>query len=138
MTSCGCFECIVGMTADMQGVIVVNREYGGETPIGMKFSTLAGSVGGGKQTPGFIGVGRKYLTSKKFISADGGLHRIMWMPKALKEALEEDIRKRCEELGTPDFFDKIADETEVTSPEQLMEWVAKVDHPAMKLNPLIG
>jgi acetyl-CoA synthase len=138
MTSCGCFECIVGMSADMQGVIVVNREHGGMTPIGMKFSTLAGSVGGGKQMPGFIGVGRKYLTSRKFISADGGLHRLMWMPKALKDALEQDMRKRCEELGTPDFFDKIADETNVTSPEELMEWVAKVDHPAMKLSPLMG
>jgi acetyl-CoA synthase len=89
MTSCGCFECIVGMTTDMQGVVVVNREYPGETPLGMKFSTLAGSVGGGLQTPGFIGVGRQYLTSKKFISADGGFHRLMWMPKDLKEALLE-------------------------------------------------
>jgi acetyl-CoA synthase len=138
MTSCGCFECIVGMSSDMQGVIVVNREFGGETPIGMKFSTLAGSVGGGKQMPGFIGVGRKYLTSKKFISADGGFHRLMWMPKALKDALEEDMRKRCEELGTPDFFDKIADETVASTPEELMEHLAKVDHPAMKLPPLMG
>ncbi|UCH90331.1 MAG: CO dehydrogenase/CO-methylating acetyl-CoA synthase complex subunit beta [Thermoplasmata archaeon] len=138
MTSCGCFECIVAMTADMQGVIVVNREHPGETPIGMKFSTLAGSVGGGKQTPGFIGVGRKYMTSRKFISADGGFHRIMWMPKALKDALMDDMKKRAEELGTPDFIEKIADETNVTTPEELMKWVAKVDHPALKLPPLMG
>jgi acetyl-CoA synthase len=138
MTSCGCFECIVGMTADMQGVIIVNREFGGETPIGMKFSTLAGSVGGGKQTPGFIGVGRKYLTSKKFISGDGGFHRIMWMPKALKDALMDDLKKRADDLGTPDFIEKIADETSVTTPDQLMEWAAKVDHPALKMGPLMG
>lgn len=137
MTSCGCFECIVAMTADMQAVIVVNREYPGMTPIGMKFSTLAGSVGGGKQTPGFIGVGRKYLVSKKFISADGGFHRIAWMPKDLKEAMREDLKKRSEELGTPDFVDKIADETICTDAEGLMEWMIKVDHPALKMPPML-
>ncbi|MBM4237010.1 MAG: CO dehydrogenase/CO-methylating acetyl-CoA synthase complex subunit beta, partial [Euryarchaeota archaeon] len=137
MTSCGCFECIVGMTSDMQAVIVVNREYPGMTPIGMKFSTLAGSVGGGKQTPGFIGVGRKYLTSKKFIPADGGFHRIAWMPKDLKEALRDDLKKRSEELGTPDFVDKIADETVCTDAEGLMEWMVKVDHPALKMPPML-
>ena len=137
MTSCGCFECIVAMTADMQAVIVVNREHPGMTPMGMKFSTLAGSVGGGKQTPGFIGVGRKYLTSKKFIPADGGFHRIAWMPKDLKEALRDALTKRAEELGTPDFVDKIADETICTDAEGLTEWMAKVDHPALKMPPLL-
>ncbi|MCK4444543.1 MAG: CO dehydrogenase/CO-methylating acetyl-CoA synthase complex subunit beta, partial [Thermoplasmata archaeon] len=85
MTSCGCFECIVGLEPMSNGVVVVNREHSGMTPLGMKFSTLAGTVGGGLQTPGFIGVGRYYLVSKKFISADGGFHRIVWMPKQLKE-----------------------------------------------------
>ncbi len=138
MTSCGCFECIVGMTSDMQGVVIVNREHPGETPLGMKFSTLAGSVGGGKQTPGFIGVGRQYLTSRKFIPADGGFHRVMWMPKDLKEALMEKLKARAEELGTPDFIDKIATEEDCTTSEGLMEFCAKVDHPALKLQSLLG
>ena len=77
MTSCGCFECIVAIVPEANGVMIVNREYGGDTPIGMPFSTLAGSVGGGAQTPGFIGVGRLYLLSKKFISAEGGLGRLV-------------------------------------------------------------
>lgn len=138
MTSCGCFEVIVGMTADMQGVVVVNREYPGMTPIGMKFSSLAGSVGGGKQTPGFIGIGRKYLTSKKFIPADGGFLRIAWMPKELKESMRESLQARAEELGQPDFLDKIADETVTTEADGLTEWMAKVDHPALKLPPLLS
>jgi len=138
MTSCGCFECIVAMTPDMQGVIVVNREYPGMTPLGMKFSTLAGAVGGGKVTPGFMGVGRKFLTSRKFIPYDGGFARIVWMPKELKEALYEDLKKRAEELGMPDFVDKIADETVTTDAEGLMEWMVKVDHPALKMPPLLS
>ncbi|QLH75637.1 MAG: CO dehydrogenase/CO-methylating acetyl-CoA synthase complex subunit beta [Methanomassiliicoccales archaeon] len=138
MTSCGCFECIVAMTADMQGVIVVNREYGGMTPVGMKFSTLAGNIGGGKQTPGFIGVGRKYLTSKKFISADGGFLRIAWMPKDLKEALRKELNHRAMELGESDFVEKIADETVTTEAEGLVEWMAKVDHPALRMPPLLS
>jgi len=138
MTSCGCFEVIVGMTADMQAVIVVNREYAGMTPIGMKFSSLAGSVGGGKQTPGFIGVGRKYITSKKFIPADGGFLRIAWMPKELKEAMRDSLQRRAEELGEPGFVDKIADETVTTEADGLMEWMAKVDHPALRMPPLLS
>jgi len=137
MTSCGCFEVIVAMTADAQAAIAVNREYPGMTPVGMKFSTLAGSIGGGRQTPGFIGVGRKYLLSKKFISADGGLLRIAWMPKDLKNAMADGIRKRAEELGAPDFLDKIADETITTDAEDLANWMVKVDHPALKMPSLL-
>lgn len=137
MTSCGCFECIVAITPDMQGFIVVNREHPGMTPLGMKFSTLAGSVGGGMQTPGFLGIGRKFLLSKKFIRANGGFHRIMWMPKELKEAMADDLKKRCEELGTPEFFDMIATEENATTPEELMEWCQKVGHLALKLQPLM-
>ncbi|UCE92338.1 MAG: anaerobic carbon-monoxide dehydrogenase catalytic subunit [Methanobacteriota archaeon] len=138
MTSCGCFECIVAVSADLQGVVVVNREYSGMTPIGMTFSTLAGSVGGGIQTPGFIGVGRKYLVSRKFITADGGFERIVWMPKDLKEAMKEELTRRAEELGISDFIEKIADETVARTPEELTEWMAKVDHPALKMPPMIN
>lgn len=137
MTSCGCFECIVGVSADLQGVIIVNREFEGMTPIGMKFSTLAGSIGGGVQTPGFIGIGRRYILSKKFIKADGGIARIQWMPKELKDSLREALQKRAEEEGFPDLVDKIADETVATTPEALAEWLIKVDHPCLKLKPMM-
>jgi len=137
MTSCGCFECIVGVSPDLQGVVVVNREHSGMTPLGMTFSTLAGSIGGGVQMPGFIGVGRKYLVSKKFISADGGFLRIVWMPKDLKEAMKDELNRRAAELGVPDFVSKIADETVARTPEELSAWLAKVDHPALKMPPMM-
>ena len=104
MTSCGCFECIVALIPEANGVMIVNREYPGDTPAGMRFTTLAGSVGGGLQTPGFVGVGRLYVTSKKFISGDGGLPRVVWMPKELKEAVRERLEARCEEIGMPDLL----------------------------------
>jgi acetyl-CoA synthase len=126
------------MTADVQAVIVVNREHQGMTPVGMKFSTLAGSIGGGRQTPGFIGVGRKYLTSKKFISAEGGFLRIAWMPKELKEAMRKELERRAEELGEKGFVDKIADETITTDAQGLMDWMVKVDHPALRMPPLLS
>ncbi len=137
MTSCGCFEVITAMTADAQAVVLVNREFPGMTPVGMKFSTLAGSIGGGKQTPGFIGIGRKYILSRKFISADGGFLRIAWMPKELKTQMMDSLRRRAEELGVPDFVEKIADETVVTDAEGLTEWMAKVNHPALSMPPLL-
>jgi acetyl-CoA synthase len=137
MTSCGCFECIVGIVPEANGVVVVNREHGGMTPLGMKFSTLAGTVGGGLQMPGFIGVGRYYLLSNKFISADGGFQRIVWMPKELKDAMYEKLNERAEELGIPGFVDKIADETVATESAELLEFLAEKDHPALKLPPLL-
>ncbi|MFV2065929.1 MAG: acetyl-CoA decarbonylase/synthase complex subunit alpha/beta [Pirellulales bacterium] len=136
MTSCGCFECILALMPEANGVMIVNREYTGDTPIGMPFSTLAGSVGGGAQTPGFVGVGRLYLTSKKFIPAEGGLRRLVWMPKELKEAMREGVERRAAEEGMNGFVDKIGDETSCTSAEQLVEYLTRVEHPAMSMDPI--
>ncbi|MHC4716309.1 MAG: acetyl-CoA decarbonylase/synthase complex subunit alpha/beta [Planctomycetota bacterium] len=136
MTSCGCFECILAVVPEANGVMVVNREYTGDTPIGMPFSTLAGSVGGGAQTPGFLGVGRLYLTSGKFISAEGGLRRLVWMPKELKEEMRERLEKRAEEEGIAGLVDKIADETMATTSEELLEHMAAAEHPALTMESL--
>ncbi len=138
MTACGCFEAIVAMTADVQAVIVVSREFSGMTPIGMKFSTLAGSIGGGKQTPGFIGIGRRYLLSSKVIPADGGFLRIAWMPRSLKESMRTELQRRAEDLEHPDFLDKVADETMVTTAEELMTWMVERNHPALGMPPLLS
>lgn len=136
MTSCGCFECIVAVLPSTNGVMIVNREFSGMTPTGMKFSTLAGTVGGGLQTPGFIGVGRQYITSPKFISADGGFTRIVWMPKELKEALRAAMEKRAQDVGTADIVDKIADESVATTEEEVLAYMEKVSHPALAMDPM--
>ncbi len=138
MTSCGCFECIVAIVPEANGVMIVNREHGGMTPIGMEFSTLAGQVGGGVQTPGFLGIGRRYMLSDKFISYEGGLPRVVWMPSELKEAMREDLEERAEELGMPDFVDKIADETVATDGEALLVHMQEVGHPALEMESLLA
>jgi len=133
MTSCGCFECIMGVAPEANGVVVVNREYAGMTPLGMSFSTLAGLVGGGIQTPGFLGVGRLYLSSRKFIPADGGLQRLVWMPKELKDALHDRLAARSVEIGDESFVDKIADETVATTAEELVAFLERVGHPSLTM-----
>nr|MBU1328900.1 CO dehydrogenase/CO-methylating acetyl-CoA synthase complex subunit beta [Candidatus Omnitrophota bacterium] len=132
-TSCGCFECIIAILPETNGFMVVNREYSGMTPAGMTFSTLAGTIGGGQQTPGFMGVGRLYIVSRKFISSEGGLKRVVWMSKELKEALTDKLKKRCEEIGDPDLINKIADETIATTTEGLLPYLEKVGHPALTM-----
>ena len=107
------------------------------TPIGMKFSTLAGSVGGGTQNPGFMGVGRNFIISKKFLHGDGGIKRIVWMTKNLKESLQEEFVKRAAEEGIPDLLDKIADETICEDSEKLLEFLTSVGHPALEMEPLL-
>ncbi len=137
MTSCGCFECIVAIIPEANGVMIVNRGYTGMTPIGMKFSTLAGTVGGGTQNPGFMGIGVNFITSKKFLYADGGIKRIVWMSKNLKERISEEFKKRIEEEGVPDLLDKIADETIAEDSEKLLEFLTGVSHPALEMEPMI-
>jgi len=136
MTSCGCFECISAMLPSTNGIMIVDRDFPGMTPCGMKFSTLAGTVGGGQQTPGFIGHSKHYIGSRKFISADGGLARVVWMPKHLKEELTDLIKKRAEELGLEDFLNKIADETISDTEEGVLEFCQKVNHPALTMDPM--
>lgn len=138
MTSCGCFECILAVIPEANGVMAVNREFAGaETPCGMGFSTLAGSVGGGAQTPGFMGVGKHYLLSRKFLGAEGGLPRLVWMTKEMKEQLGADLRARAAEIGMPDLIDKIADETIAVTPDKLLEHLVKVGHPALSMPSLL-
>ena len=137
MTSCGCFECIVAIVPEANGVMIVQRGHQGMTPVGMKFSTLAGTVGGGAQTPGFMGVGRNFIVSKKFLAGDGGMKRIVWMTKNLKESLKEDFDKRAAEEGVPDLLDKIADETIAEDSEKLLEFLTGAAHPALEMEPML-
>jgi len=138
MTSCGCFECIAAVLPSTGGIMIVNREYSEMTPCGMKFSTLAGTVGGGNQTPGFIGHSKHYINSKKFIAAEGGIKRIVWMPKMLKEEIKEAFIRRAEELelGGEEFLNKIADETTAATEEEVLEFITKAGHPVAALEPM--
>jgi len=137
MTSCGCFECISVMLPMTNGIMIVNREFPDMTPCGMKFSTLAGSVGGGNQTPGFVGHSKQYIHSRKFISADGGLARVTWMPKVLKEEIGEAVSKRAAEMGLgDDFLDKVADETTAQTEEEALEFITQKEHPALSMDPM--
>jgi acetyl-CoA synthase len=138
MTTCGCCECIAAMLPTCNGVMTVNREYAGETPCGMKFTTLAGVMGGGASSPGFVGHSKFNITQRKFIKGDGGLARMVWMPKMLKEELKERIDRRGTELGVPDLYDKIADETVGTTEEEILPWLQEKGHPAMSMDPIIG
>ena len=136
MTACGCFECIVMLIPEANGVMVVSREDTSMTPAGMTFSTLAGIAGGGLQTPGVMGVGKFYLISPKFISADGGFKRIVWMSSVLKNSMAEEFKAVCEREGDPDLMDKIADERNVTTVDELLAWLEAHGHPAMVMDPM--
>ncbi len=137
MTTCGCCECIAAILPMCNGVMTVSREYADMTPCGMKFTTLAGTIGGGVSSPGFVGHSKYYITQRKFISGDGGLLRLVWMPKSLKEEIGPRLAKRAEELGVPDFMDKIADESVGVTEDEILPFLEKVGHPALKMDPLM-
>lgn len=136
MTSCGCFECISCILPTCNGIMIVYREFTDMTPSGMKFSTLAGTVGGGLQTPGFIGHSKQYIGSRKFISAEGGVRRIVWMHKSLKNEMGDIINKMAAEHGIENFTDMIADETAAVTEEETLEFIMSKNHPALSMPPL--
>ena len=138
MTSCGCFECICGIEPVSNGVIVVNREYKGMTPVGMSFGELASCTGGGVQTPGYMGHGRHFIASRKFVSAEGGIGRIVWMPKELKDDVGARLNATAKELyGIENFTDLIADETICEDCDALMDFLTEKNHPVLGMEPLM-
>ena len=137
MTSCGCFECICGIEPCSMGVVITSREYAGMTPLGMTFSEMASMTGGGVQTPGFMGHGKHFIYSKKFMKAEGGLGRIVWLPKALKEQVRDRLNESAKELyGVDNFADMIADETVCEEDtEQLLNYLTEHNHPVLGMDP---
>jgi acetyl-CoA synthase len=136
MTACGCFECIVMLIPEANGVMVVSREDTSMTPAGMTFSTLAGIAGGGNQTPGVMGVGKFYLISPKFISADGGFKRVIWLSSVLKEAMADELKAVAIREGDPDLIDKIPDERNASTVEEVLAWLEEHNHPALVMDPI--
>ncbi|MTI69406.1 MAG: CO dehydrogenase/CO-methylating acetyl-CoA synthase complex subunit beta [Firmicutes bacterium] len=138
MTSCGCFECIAGIMPEANGVIIVSREHEGTTPVGMRFGELASMTGGGVQTPGFMGHGRYFISSRKFMSAEGGPKRIVWMPKELKDYVRESLDETAKKLyGIDNFTDMVCDETIATDSEGVLEYLQEKGHPALEMDPLM-
>ncbi len=138
MTTCGCCECIAAILPLCNGVMTVNREYTGETPCGMRFTTLAGTIGGGLSSPGFVGHGKYNLTQRKYLIGDGGLLRMVWMPKMLKEEIAERLKRRAAEMGVPNLLDMIADETVGTTEEQILPFLQEKGHPALTMPSILG
>ncbi len=122
-TSCGCFETIGFYLPEVDGIGIVDRDFTSPTPNGLPFSTMAGQAGGGKQVIGFLGMGILYYFSSKFIQADGGWRRIVWMPSPLKERVKEGIDE--------DMFDKIATEKDAADINALKKFLLNVDHPVI-------
>ena len=133
MTACGCFECVATMLPACNGIMIVNRDYMGMTPSGMKFSTTAGMVGGGQVTPGFLGVSKHYICSRKFMNAEGGLKRVVWMPKILKEELRNRLQERAEEEGVPNLVEMIADDEVGITEDEVLRYIKEKKHPALSM-----
>jgi acetyl-CoA decarbonylase/synthase complex subunit beta len=122
-TSCGCFEVVGFVMPELDGIGWVDRDYSGMAPNGLPFSTMAGQTGGGKQVMGFLGVGINYFRSPKFIQADGGWNRVVWMPKNLKDKIIDDM--------PADIVDKVATEEDVQDLDTLKAFLVEKGHPVV-------
>lgn len=123
-TSCGCFEAVAFYIPEVDGFGIVNRSFKGVTVNGLPFSTLADSTAGGRQVDGFHGMSIEYMRSKKFLSADGGWNRIVWMPKEIKERVKDFIPS--------EVVDKIATEENTQNTDDLKTFLKANNHPVVE------
>ncbi len=137
MTTCGCCECVMIVVPEANGVMIVSRDDYSMTPCGMTFTTLMGTVGGGQQTPGMMGHSKRYALSGKFIPVEGGLKRVVWLSKNIKEEFADEFKEVCERIGEPDLMDKIADGTTATTVDELLPVLEEKGHPALTMESLI-
>ena len=85
-----------------------------------------------------MGHGRHFIASRKFAAAEGGIARIVWMPKELKDDVAERLNKTVREmLGIDNFCDMVGDETITTDAEELMNFLTEKGHPVLNLEPLM-
>ena len=123
-TSCGCFEGTAFYIPEVDGLGVVHRDFKGATVNGLPFSTMADSTAGGRQVDGFHGISIEYMRSPKFLQADGGWSRIVWMPAVLKERVKDFIPK--------EVVDKISTENDVKTVEELKRFLETKGHPVVQ------
>src|SRR4030043_410581 len=122
-TSCGCFEAVAFYIPEVDGFGIVNRSFKGVTVNGLPFSTLADSTAGGRQVDGFHGMSIEYMRSTKFLAADGGWDRVVWLPKEVKERVKDFIPK--------DVVDKIATEENAQNIDALKTFLKEKGHPVV-------
>jgi acetyl-CoA synthase len=137
MTTCGCCEAVTMLIPEANGFVVVSRDDPSMTPAGMTFTSMMGTVGGGQQTPGMMGHSKRWLASPKYIPFEGGLKRVVWLSKNIKEEFAGELKEACERLGAPDLMDKVADGDSATTLEELLPYLEEKGHPALTMEPLI-
>ena len=123
-TSCGCFEGVAFYIPEVDGFGIVHRGYREVTVNGLAFSTLADSTAGGRQVDGFHGISIEYMRSPKFLQADGGWSRVVWLPKEVKERVKDFI--------PTELFDKIATEEEAKTIDALKTFLKERNHPVVE------
>ena len=123
-TSCGCFEAIAFYIPEVDGLGIVHRGFRGVTVNGLPFSTMADSAAGGRQVDGFHGISIEYMRSPKFLQADGGYKRVVWMPKEVKERVKDFIPK--------ELVDKIATEEDAKTIDELKAFLKERNHPVVE------
>ena len=80
-----------------------------------------------------MGVSKHYMTSNKLFKAEGGLKRVVWMPKMLKEEISEKLKEVCKNIGMPELYDMIATEEQGTTEEDIYKFLKEKGHPALEM-----
>ena len=108
----------------MEGYGIIDRGTKGVAVNGLSFATLADSTAGGRQVDGFHGISIEYMRSPKFMKADGGWDRIVWMPQSIKDRVKEFMPEKA--------VDFIATENDAKTVDELKTFLEQKNHPVMQ------
>ncbi|UCE44578.1 MAG: CO dehydrogenase/CO-methylating acetyl-CoA synthase complex subunit beta [Candidatus Bathyarchaeota archaeon] len=123
-TSCGCFEGSAFYIPEVDGFGLVHRGFKDMTVNGLTYVGIADSTAGGRQVDGFHGISIEYIRSPKFLQADGGWNRVVWLPAEIKE--------RVKEFMPAELVEKIATEKDVANIDELRSFLKEKGHPVVE------
>jgi acetyl-CoA decarbonylase/synthase complex subunit beta len=104
------------------GPDIKDIKEGGAYPLGI-IVKVAGSTAGERKVDGFHGISMEYMRSPKFLEADGGWNHVVWLPKEIKERVQDFIPK--------EVIDKIATEEDAQNVDNLKDFLKEKDHPVV-------
>jgi acetyl-CoA decarbonylase/synthase complex subunit beta len=123
-TSCGCFEALAFYIPEVEGYGIIDRGTKGVAINGLSFSTLADSTAGGRQVDGFHGISIEYIRSPKFLEADGGWDRIVWMPQSVKDRVKGFMPEAA--------ITNVATENDAKTVDELKTFLKEKNHPVLQ------
>lgn len=136
-TPWGYLEGIFGSLPSTKGKLSTHDSCTEMTRRGIKLTIWDTMVEEEVRMPEFSCKGKKSAANKKFIHAEGGAQRVVWMNRAPKEGMAPGSKEIGQKDSVEDFLDRVAGENFFVTQEEGLEFIGKTEDPALAVSPLL-